>query len=135
METAMPTELRHLLFQPAEVLDAVREYHRRFSTPLPAGRVMQCGLDEAEAAAGRTCFRIVLATPSTKVAAPGKPAEDTRREIVIEGHVLAAALILYCRDRRIPLPVAASKQLRHFGDQVCLVTTLGAKGDKLPQLC
>ena len=130
----MPTELRHLLFPPAEVLDAVREYHRRLGTPLPAGNVVECGPEGAEGPGSTICFRIVLTSPSAKNAALGKPVEDTRREVIIESHVLSAALILCCRDLHIPLPVAASKQLQRFGRQVCLVATLGFKHEKLPQL-
>lgn len=130
----MPAELRHLLFPPTEVVNAVREYHRRFGTPLPAGSVVECGPEGAGAQEGAVRFRIVLASPPAKGAAPGRSVEDVRREMVIESHVLVAALILYCRDQRIPLPATATKSLQRFGNQVCLIATIGAKHDKLPSL-
>ena len=54
----------------------------------------------------------------------------SHREVVIEGPALAAALILHCRDRRIPLPTNAKKSLRRVGDQVGLVVTSGLVGDR-----
>jgi hypothetical protein len=51
--------------------------------------------------------------------------------VVIQGPALAAALILYCRDRRIPLAASAGKSLRLFGNQVCLVTTIKPRQDKI----
>ena len=130
----MPTELRHLIFSPAEVLDAVKEFNRRRGTPLPAAGVAQCGPDGMEAEEGTIRFRIVLTSPPAKEAVPDKSVKDTQREMIIESHVLAAALILYCRDRRIPLPVIAEKSLQRFGEQVCLVATIRSKTDRLPPL-
>ena len=129
----MPTEMRHLIFSPAEVLEAVKEFNRRRGTPLPAGSVVQCGPDGMEAEEGAIRFRIVLTSSPAKGAVPDKPVENTR-EMVIESHVLAAALILYCRDRRIPLPVIAEKSLQRFGEQVCLIAIIRSKTDKLPPL-
>lgn len=127
----MPSELRHLLFRPPEVVQAVKEYHRRLGTPLPAGTVMQCG-PESEGASGAVRFRIVL-EPDPAEGAPPRPGEEARHELVIEGPALAAALILYCRDRRVPLPASADKSLQRFGEQVCLVATINPKQDALPQ--
>lgn len=133
----MPTEMRHLLFRPPEVLVAVKEYHRRVGTPLPAGSVARCG-PEAVGADAAVRFRIVLTPdPSTDPTLPSLPI-PLRRELVIEPPVLAAALILHCRDRRIPLPASAGKSLQRFGEQVCLVVTINPKQDDMPaadQLC
>ncbi len=127
----MPSELRHLLFRPPEVVQAVKEYHRRIGTPLPAGTVLQCG-PESEGASGVVRFRIVLEPDLGEGVAP-KPGEEPRQEVVIEGPALAAALILHCRDRRIPLPASADKSLQRFREQVCLIATINPKQDELPQ--
>lgn len=133
----MPTELRHLLFRPPEVVMAVKEYHRRIGTPLPAGAVARCG-PETAGADPAVRFRIVLTPdPVTDPLVPDPPLPE-RQELVIEGPALAAALILHCRDRRIPLPATADKFLQRFGEQVCLVVTINPKLEELPaadQLC
>ena len=132
VEPPMPTELRHLLFQPAEVLDALREYYRRLDSPLPADGVAWCGPEGAESQDGAVGFRVVFTPPAAKARVPGRLVENTQREMVVDSHVLAAALILYCRDRRIPLPAIATKSLQRFGSQVCLIATIRAKSDKPP---
>ena len=130
----MPTELRHLLFQPAEALDAIREYYRRLGTPLPADSVARCGPEGAESQEGTVCFRIVFTCPPARVKVPGRPVENAQYEMIIDSHVLAAALILYCCDWHIPLPAIATKSLQCFGNQVCLLATIRAKSDRSPSL-
>jgi hypothetical protein len=117
---AMPTELRHLLFRPAEVVQAVQEYRRRLGQALPAGRILSCG-PECESSGEIVGFRLTLAADPAKGASTG---EGVRQDMVIPGATLAAALILYCRDRNIPLAASAGKSLQLFGNQVCLVTTM-----------
>ena len=127
----MPKELRHLLFRPPEVVQAVKEYHRRIGDPLPAGAVARCGPETADAAVQ---FRIIL-TPDLVAAADGSlvaAVGGERQELLIEGPTLAAALILHCRDRKIPLPAAADKSLQRFGEQVCLIVTLNPKLEDMP---
>lgn len=128
----MPTELRHILFRPGEVTLAIREYHRRMKTPLPPGTVVRCGA-ECEDAGGSVRFRLVLAPDPTE-GAPHQAGDDARREVVVEGPALAAALILFCHDRRIPLPATADKSLQRFGEQVGLVVTINPKQDEMPVL-
>lgn len=122
----MPSELRHILFQPDEVALAVREYHRRMRSPLPPGAVVRCGA-ECEGAGGAVRFRLVLA-PDT--GAGGALKSAPAQELVIEGPALAAALILFCHDRRIPLPASADKSLQRFGEQVGLVVAINPKPEE-----
>ena len=126
----MPTELRHLLFRPAEVVWAVKEYHRRTGAPLQSGSVVSCG-PECDSAGG-VAFRIALAPDPVDGGAVSATDPEGRLEVVVEGPTLAAALILHCRDRRIPLPAAADKSLQQFGEQVCLVAKINPKQDELP---
>jgi len=126
----MPSELRHILFRPCEVAQAVKEYHRRMKTPLPPGTIVRCGA-ECEKLGGALRFRLVLA-PDPIDASPLKPGEDGRQEVVVEGPALAAALILFCHDKRIPLPAASDKTLQRFGDQVGLIITINPRQDELP---
>ncbi len=124
----MPTELRHLLFRPAEVVQAIKEYRRRMGHALPSGAILACG-PECESSGEILRFRLTLGPDET-----GKRGVGGRGDmVVIQGPALAAALILYCRDRRIPLAASADKSLRLFGDQVCLVTTINPRSDKMGQ--
>ena len=119
----MPTELRHLLFRPAEVVQAVKEYRRRMGHSLPSGTIVSCG-PECESSGEILRFRLTLEPDADAGKTHPKRGEGGRQEMVIQGPALAAALILYCRDRQIPLAASASKSLQLFGNQVCLVTTI-----------
>jgi hypothetical protein len=118
----MPSELRHILFRPAEVAVAVREYHRRMKTPMPPGSIVRCGV-ECERPGEPVRFRIAI-EPDGMGAARGKSAPASFQEVVVEGPVLAASLILFCHDRRIPLPASADKALQRFGEQLGLIVTI-----------
>lgn len=128
----MPSELRHILFRSPEVVQAVKEYYRRLGTPLPAGAVTCCG-PEGEGAGNAVLFRITLVPDGAKGLSPPAQGEAKQHDVVIEGPALAAALILHCRDRRIPLPATAEKSLQRFGEQLCLVATINPKQGELPQ--
>ena len=119
----MVSEIRHLLFRPFEVVQAVAEFSRRSGVPLPPGTVVRCE-PENNGTGTPIRFRIAIAPDGTD-----PTAETSHREITIDSSTLAAALILYCRDRRIPLPASADKSLQQFGDQVCLMATINPKQD------
>jgi hypothetical protein len=116
----MPTELRHLLFQPAEVVQAVQEYRRRLGQALPSGAIVSCG-PESKGSGEIMSFRLTIAPDAAAVMKRG---ESRQQETIIPGPALAAALILYCRDHKIPLAASASKSLQLYGNQVCLITTI-----------
>lgn len=126
----MPSELRHILFRPAEVAVAITEYYRRTGTPLPQGSIVRCG-PECESAGSAMRFRMVLVLDIADSEA-SMPSAGAHREVVVEGPILAAALILYCRDRRIPMPVSGDKSLQRFGEQVGLVVTINPRQGNLP---
>jgi hypothetical protein len=123
----MPAELRHLVFRPAEVFQAVMRYQSRIGMPLPTGSVVHCGPEDGEG--GRLRFRVVVAPEPVR----GRSRGRARQDFVLEGSTLAAALILHCRDRGIPLPANACKSLERFGEQVCLVATTNPRQDRMPQ--
>ena len=117
----MPSEIRHILFQDAEVAKAVRTYRERTGTVVIAA-------DSASYTIDRT-----------------GPGEEVRFSLTVgsggqtqtlsaSGSELAAALILFCRSQRIPLPAGASKSLQRFGGQLCLVVTSNAGGKSLPSM-
>jgi hypothetical protein len=119
----VPSELRQLVFRPHEVTRAVRALYRRRSEPVPAGNVMAVTpeLDETGEIAG---VRLALTPePVVEWMEPACDAAD-RREIHVEAPALAAALIMECREQRIPLPAKSKKSLRLVGGRVCLVVAV-----------
>jgi hypothetical protein len=97
----MPKEMRQILFSAGEVVSAVTDYHRRRNLPLPLGTVLRCViLDDPE-------VRGVLVIQS-----------DDRQliDLAITAEMLAASLILYCINRKIPLPAEAEKKLQKVGE-------------------
>lgn len=115
----MPQEIRHLLFASAEVVRAVVEYHKRSGTALPSGDVteFQAYLDPSGVHArfdiGRTGWQ------QTVTVEPGR---------------LAAALILYCKYRSIPLPADAAKVLHVVDGSVAMELSRNLTADELPAL-
>jgi hypothetical protein len=129
----MPTEMRHLLFRPTEVVQAIRQYQRRLGLALPAGTVQSCG-PEYYAEGQEVRFRLTIVPDHVQGKRVVARQTVTPEEMTIEGPALAAALILYCRDRHIPLPAGADKALQIFaGGQLCLVSTMNPWGKELPQ--
>ncbi len=116
----MPTELRHVLFRPSEVIAAIVQYQRHMGYPLPPGTILSHGLEPGEPGSA-VGFSVVI-RPDTPDA--GAPPE---RKVTVEGPALAVALILYCREQRIPLPAKADKSLQRFGNQVGLVVAVNPR--------
>jgi hypothetical protein len=111
----VPAEIRRILFVAHEILAALRDYHRRVGQPLPSGPVLAC-TPECDEAPTIDRYRIAFHHSDP-------PAND----IVIPATTLAVALILYCRNRKIPLPAQAEKSVQLLNKQVCLVVTSSIK--------
>lgn len=96
----MPSDIRHIVFLPSELLAAVSRFRARSGRPLPQGATVRA------------------AAPGVRVevVAGAGPAD-----MVLEGDEVAAALILYCIDYGIPLPQESSKFVQRFGSQIGLV--------------
>ena len=117
----MPAEIRHILFRPLEVVSAIADYHRRMQMPLPPGSVVRSVVEDAE---GLVRFTMVVSNDDGSV----------RHSVVTEGVQLAASLILFCRERRVPLPSDSHKALRKMDDWLALVVTRNPRQEKLPQV-
>lgn len=118
----MPTELRHILFRPSEVIEAVVAQNRRNGTPLAPGTVIDCGPTEQPPVPG---FRLIVERDHGRRSAAGE-----RYEVTIEPHDLMTSLIRYCHDRSIPIPAKGDKSLQRFGRRIGLVVTLNASQDE-----
>ena len=117
----MPSEIRHILFQDAEVAKAVRSYRERTGTVVKNAETASYTIDRIGPGEEVRFSMIVGSGPNSQT-------------LTASGSELAAALILYCRGQRIPLPAGASKSLQRFGGHLCLVVTSNAGGGNLPNM-
>jgi hypothetical protein len=118
-DTAVPSEIRHIVFATAEVAAAIREYRRHINRPLPPGTLRHFDMHP-----GKGGVRV-----SVDIAADN----DGRAESCeVGGAELTDALILYCGAHHIPLPSAGIKTLQRFGDSLLLIVTLNLAGTGWP---
>lgn len=117
----MPSEIRHILFADAEVGRAVRFYRERTGTVVGLGEPGGYAFDRA-GSAQEIRFSMTVGSGGA-----GQTLSAT-------GSELAAALILYCRTLRIPLPASAAKSLQRTGGLLCLVVTRNGTHAELPPM-
>ena len=101
----MPTEMRQIAFQHQEVARALLEYDRRRDNKFPAGNVRTVEIEEDPD---------IHATVTIEAINGGSTA------VKISAETLAAALILFCINHKIPMPVESTKRLQKVGDGVAL---------------
>jgi hypothetical protein len=100
------------MFTPNEVLRSVTQYRHRRREPLPAGTISNLKIED------RPDVHVVVYITSDD--------RRTSQEVVFQGAELAAALVMYCIERKIPLPAArAKKTLRVFDKQLGLEVAIG----------
>jgi len=121
----MPSEIRHILFRPAEAARAMMDYARRQHRDLPQGDVVECF---AQSAGGQSAghrrspgFCLVI-DPSRALPRGQGPVELVRASL--DGDELMAALIAFCDGQGIALPRGGEKSLQRFGEQIGMVITL-----------
>jgi hypothetical protein len=114
----LPAEIRHVVFSPAEVAAAIREYRRRIGQPLPEGGLRQIVLQSVGGGA----------QAMLEIAADGGPSS----RLECGGAELAEALFAYCDAHMIPLPRAGTKGLQCCGPNLLLIITLNLHGAGWP---
>jgi hypothetical protein len=106
----MPDETRRLHFSNLELYRALLEHSIRRGRRLPSGRILKVSMYETP----RPGFAVVID-------------DDLRHENAVVRFDLpsvAAALITYCRSRKVPLPRRASKSLTVVDRRICLDLTI-----------
>lgn len=93
----MPRELRTIIFDHTEVTQAMRAFATRQKTPMPPGIIDTLAFDET----AEPALLLSVKPAGTPVA----------QKIAFRKAEVAAALILYCRERHIPLPKDCRKDL------------------------
>jgi hypothetical protein len=108
----MPTELRTIVFSQQEVLEALVALDRVSKQGWPAGQIMGLHLESE---------------PALSVHLDLMATDGLRKRVAIAIPNVAAALIGYCKSKRIPLARHARKSLQVVGDQLALRLTQGTR--------
>ena len=116
----MPNEIRHVIFSVSEMVEAITTYNRSRGVAMPSGTVVGAGPGDAQP--GKPVRFSISVLPDT--AMQGAEKEKTQ-EVTLGGADLVAALVNYCKNCSIPVPLKGSKMLERFGSQVGLVITIG----------
>jgi hypothetical protein len=116
----LPAEIRHIVFCSSEIAAAVREYRRQVHRPLPVGALRRLDLTGSKGGGVRLAIEI-----APEGGGPPETAELGSAE-------LADALIQYCEAHHIPLPLAGTKGLQRFGDNLLLIVTTNLRGAGWP---
>ncbi|WP_431281411.1 hypothetical protein ACQW02_18640 [Humitalea sp. 24SJ18S-53] len=123
----MPSEIRHILFRPAEAARATLDHLRRARRNQPMGDVIDCFVEPSlpwagEAAAPRRGVALAVVMDPSRDLPRGEVSELMR--LSLAGEELMQALIAYCQNNGVPLPIDGDKSLQRFGDQIGIVITL-----------
>ncbi len=102
----MPSEIRRLIFNSEELIEAIQEYREISKAKLPPGMIVSCTpTSDPEVTVHLEIF-------------------DQRRDetsaVDLAPEVIAAALLHYCITHRIPMPRQAEKSIQVHGDEVTL---------------
>ena len=105
----MAAELRHIIFSKQEVIEAVQEYMRRSGERMPPGVVTRITVKSGEEIG--ILFQVT---------------EDVSNRVhtfYVDGDKLTSALILHCKNIRIPLPYKAQKRLQMVGSNISMLVS------------
>lgn len=111
--SVMPSEVRIIVFTAEDVLDAIEGFDATAEKRLFRGKAIDCHVRK------HPKVHAIL-----EVERAGGEEIDT---VDLNASQLAAALISFCRERRIPLPRNARKELDVIDDQLVLRLEVGAK--------
>ncbi len=120
----MASEIRHILFEPPEVVAAVGDYFRRVGRAVPAGIVVQCGPSGGPDSTPISFHMTLAQDPLERRLRLADRVVAPSHHLTVDSADLTAALILFCRSQKIPLPAGVAKTLEIYGDKICLTFTL-----------
>lgn len=113
----MPSEHRVIFFTSEEAIDAIARFSKMLDTPLFRGTPTELHVRK------NPHVRAIL-----EVQKRGREEIDT---IDLNSSHLAAALINFCRETRIPLPSNAKKELDVSGEQLVLRLEVGEPSEAM----
>ncbi|MFM7347653.1 MAG: hypothetical protein ACKO1J_20060 [Tagaea sp.] len=101
----MASEYRLIFFDQNEMCRALIEYNRQRRTPFPPGNLRKIVVD-------RDTLHVTIHIDTDAGLATAVAFDPTS---------VAAAMIVYCRERKIPLPSKSSKEMRMVADRLCFL--------------
>ena len=116
----MPTEIRHIIFSSEELFIALKEYRKRRREPLPSGSVVKFAIEQSPELSA-----ITRIAPESG---------DPEKVFVSNRDELATALIMYCIDNKVPMPVKSTKFLQMFGGSLGLVITKNVSTEPIDRI-
>jgi hypothetical protein len=93
----MPTEIRRLSFSKAEVAQALIAFNKQMRTKILAE--------------GYLSSLVLHGGPGLSIEISVETSEGSRQNVSIDSSIIGAAMIWYCLDIGVPLPVKADKHL------------------------
>ena len=116
----MITEFRRLIFSKDEILKAILSYNLRSSVKLPPGDI--------------TNIKTTSVPEPAIVLDVHDPSSDTTETVTLESTYLAATMLRYCIEFKIPIPRHADKYVEIVGDGVALSMSIDANAKKLLEI-
>jgi hypothetical protein len=111
---AMASEYRLIFFDQNELCRALIEYNRLRKTPFPPGNLK----------------KVVIARKNLSVTIQIDKDAGAQESVTFDTSSVAAALIVFCKDRKIPLPAKSAKEIRLVAERLCfLIRTKGAPSE------
>ncbi|WP_033069382.1 hypothetical protein [Thalassospira australica] len=98
-------EIRCIVFEDGELIKAILAHGRRTGKALPAGQISSFEIERSPEVIARMTIT---------------PDAGQKTIVPTTGAELAAAMIAYCIDRKVPVPAHAAKSITIIDDQVAL---------------
>ncbi|MFV1851930.1 MAG: hypothetical protein ACMZ66_14660 [Thalassospira sp.] len=105
-------EIRCIVFDDGELIKALLAHGRRTGKGLPAGQISSFEIERGKEVIAKMT---ITADDGNKMVVPTSGAE------------LAAAMIAYCIDRKVPVPAHAAKSITVLDDHVALKITMSGE--------
>ena len=112
-------EFRCIIFNEHETLTAVVERRRRAREKMPIGTILDVTYDNPNRHTVIVNIRIVDDYGKTEM-------------LTVQTAEVAAALVEYCLNRKVPMPSGSKKWLELIGSDLTLLMTFNAKSKKKP---
>lgn len=109
----MPSEYRLIFFDPGEIAKGAVEWKRAQGARVPDRKVVRMSIDRSNLGV------------TFHFAGGG----DKAQPLVLKAEDVTAALLVYCRRTRIPLPMRAAKKLVQFDDQLAFMFSMPSESD------
>lgn len=107
----MPTETRKIVFSDIELAEAIERFAKATRHAMPPGRVTACRID---AKIGLSAMLTVTHL-----------ADGSSNTVRFDQPSIAAALIRYCMEKKIPIARSSEKTVEAIGSGVALTLRMG----------